>query len=69
MGRKRKRTVAEPHVERKDRPNPDDVRDPRKSDPENDRERRDPDRPVHVGGLPPADPDWQEPSKDAPPQK
>jgi hypothetical protein len=36
-------------------------------------ERRDPDadtgRPVRVGGAPPADPDWPEPSKNAPPQK
>ncbi len=71
MGRKRK--TEEPRVERKDLPDPNDVRDPRSSDPERDVERRDPDadtgRPVRVGGAPPADPDWPEPSKNAPPQK
>jgi len=71
MGRKRK--TDEPHVERRDLPDPNAVRDPRKSDPEQEHERRDPDagtgRPVQVGGAPPADPDWPEPSKKAPPEK
>jgi len=73
MGRKRKRVEEEPRVERRDLPDPNDVRDPRKGDPEHDAERREPDagtgRPVRIGGAPPADPDWPEPSKHAPPQK
>ena len=82
MGRKRK-IGEEPRVVRKnlpdpkDFPDPNDVRDPRKGgDPSSDSERRrDPDtgagRPVQVGvgGAPPADLDWREPSKDAPPEK
>ena len=72
MGRKRNMT-EETRVARKDLPDPDHgVRDPRKSE-ESDTERRDPDagtgRPVQVAGAPPADPDWPEPSKDAPPEK
>jgi hypothetical protein len=80
MGRKRK--TGEPRVVRKDLPDPkdlpdsNDVRDPRKGDPPHDSERRrDPDartgRPVQVGvgGAPPADLEWPEPSKDAQPQK
>ena len=75
MGRKRK-TQKEPRKnlpDPKDLPDPNDVHDPRQSDhPDS---RRDPDadtgRPVQagVGGAPPTDLDWREPSKDAAPEK
>ena len=78
MGRKRnkheepRKNLPDP----KDLPDPEDVRDPGKSDhPDNSERRRDPDagtgRPVQVGvgGAPPTDLDWREPSKDAPPEK
>ena len=76
MGRKRKpdkeprKNLPDP----KDLPDPNDVHDPRQSD-HPDEHRRNPDadtgRPVQVGvgGAPPTDLEWREPSKDAPPEK
>ena len=77
MGRKRK-THEEPRKNLpypKDLPDPNDVRDPRKESPDDSERRHNPDadtgRPVQVGvgGAPPTDLEWREPSKDAAPEK
>jgi hypothetical protein len=78
MARSRMQTRERPLIQRKDVPDPDrEGCDPRKGERERDeRERSDRDagagRPVQLetgAGKPSADPDWPEPSKDAPAQK
>jgi hypothetical protein len=78
MARNRMKTRERPLIERKDVPDPNrEGSDPRKGERErDDRERSDREagagRPVQLdtgAGAPPVDPDWPEPSKDAPAQK